>query len=259
MKRVSPIGIFDSGFGGLSIWQAVCRQLPNESIIYLGDGANCPYGSRSNEEVVSLSERAVDNLIDRGCKIIVIACNTATAAAVGYLRTKYSEIDIVGIEPAVKPACERSVSRKIGVLATERSLDGGHFQRSVAKYCNDVEIVSAFGRGFVEIVERGEEATPEAEQIVREIVEPMLARGVDQIVLGCTHYPFLIPIIEKIAPDVGIVDPSPAVSRRVENLLRERELLAPADNIAKYEFITYADEEYRQRLMQRAIKDESNR
>ncbi|MFR9651894.1 MAG: glutamate racemase, partial [Rikenellaceae bacterium] len=259
--NISPIGIFDSGFGGLSVWRAVRTLLPNESITYLGDGANCPYGSRSCEEVVALSEKAVCELINRGCKIVVIACNTATAAAASYLRTKYKGIDIVGIEPAVKPACEQSVSRKIGVLATQRSLEGEHFKRSIAKYSSDVEIIAAFGRGFVELVEQSRETTPEAEQIVRAIVEPMVKQGVDQIVLGCTHYPFLMPLIERIAPDVNIIDPSPAVARRVKQLLTEKELLAPEGSIAEYDFITYADESYRKRLKEKAresnISDEN--
>lgn len=248
----SPIGIFDSGFGGLSVWRAVQSLLPHESIIYLGDGKNCPYGSRSCEEVTSLSERAVGELIARGCKIIVIACNTATAAAASYLRERYSDIDIVGIEPAVKPACEMTTSGKIGVLATQRSLEGEYLRRSIAKYCGEVEIITAFGEGFVELVEQSREQTPEAERIVRAVVKPMVSRGADQIVLGCTHYPFLIDVIKRIAPEVNIIDPSPAVARRVKQLLAQRELLASEEQIAEYDFITFADDDYRKRLREKA-------
>ncbi len=255
----SPIGIFDSGFGGLSVWHAVKTLLPHESIIYLGDGLNCPYGSRSNEEVLELSDRAIRELVDHGCKIIVIACNTATAAAAHYLRERYNHIDIVGIEPAVKPACEQSRSRKIGVLATERSLQGVYLNRSIAKYCDQVEIFTAFGRGFVELVESNMEQSAEAEDIVRAVVEPMVERGVDQIVLGCTHYPFLMPLIAKIAPKVNIIDPSPAVARRVKELLEQRDLLTDMQSRATYKFITFADEEYRQQLIAKTkIKNENN-
>ncbi len=252
MTRTSPIGIFDSGFGGLSVWRSVQQHLPNESIIYLGDGLHCPYGSRSNDEVRELSHKAVGELIDAGCKIVVVACNTATAAAIEHLRAEYSEVDIVGIEPAVKPACEQSRTKRIGVLATERSLEGGHFRRSVAKYSDEVEIIGAFGRGFVELVESDNESSSEAESVVRAVVEPMVERGVDHIVLGCTHYPFLIPVIERFAKGVTILDPSPAVARRVEQLLQKSDLLAPCDNVAEYDFRSYLDDEYRQRLIKKA-------
>lgn len=193
-----PIGIYDSGLGGLTVWREVRRALPGESLAYLGDGANCPYGSRPREEVQALADAAVARLVELDCKMVVVACNTATAAAIGFLREKYAGMPIVGMEPAVKPACLATRSGVVGVLATERSLDGELFRRTAARYGSGIEVLTYPGTGFVELVEGDREDTPEAEAAVRAAVEPMLARGADQIVLGCTHYPFLTPVMERI-------------------------------------------------------------
>lgn len=196
-----PIGIYDSGLGGLTVWREVRRALPGESLAYLGDGANCPYGSRPREEVQALADAAVARLVELDCKMVVVACNTATAAAIGFLREKYAGMPIVGMEPAVKPACLATRSGVVGVLATERSLDGELFRRTAARYGSGIEVLTYPGTGFVELVEGDREDTPEAEAAVRAAVEPMLARGADQIVLGCTHYPFLTPVMERIVDD----------------------------------------------------------
>ena len=185
----APIGIYDSGMGGLSIHLAVRQRLPREELIYLGDGKNCPYGSRSREEVARLADEAVAHLVAMGCKLVVVACNTATAAAIEALRAKYAPMPIVGMEPAIKPACLRTQSRVVGVLATERSLDGELFRRTAARYGADIEVLTAVGDGFVELVEEGREATPEAVAQVAKVLQPMLDRGADEVVLGCTHYP----------------------------------------------------------------------
>ena len=208
-----PIGIYDSGLGGLTVWREIRRALPGESLAYLGDGANCPYGSRPREEVQALADAAVARLVELDCKMVVVACNTATAAAIGFLREKYAGMPIVGMEPAVKPACLATRSGVVGVLATERSLDGELFRRTAARYGSGIEVLTYPGTGFVELVEGDREDTPEAEAAVRAAVEPMLARGADQIVLGCTHYPFLTPVMERIVDGrAAIVDPSPAAS-----------------------------------------------
>lgn len=248
-----PIGVYDSGLGGLTVWRELRRALPCESLVYLGDGKNCPYGSRPRAEVCRLADAAVVRLRELGCKMIVVACNTATAAAIEFLRGKYPDMPIVGMEPAVKPACLRTRSRVVGVLATERSLDGDLFRRTAARYGSDIEIVASPGRGFVELVEADREQTPEAEACVRAAVEPMLARGVDQIVLGCTHYPFLTPVLERVVAgrDVAIVDPSAAVARRTGQLLDAFGLRA-ADCRPRYTFHTFADESYRLRLEAKA-------
>ncbi|MFI3304235.1 MAG: glutamate racemase [Rikenellaceae bacterium] len=253
MSSSAPIGVYDSGLGGLTVWRAIRDRLPLESIVYLGDGLNCPYGSRSCEEIIGYADRAVGELLAVGCKIIVVACNTATAVAIDYLRAKYREVNIVGMEPAVKPACLQSKSGVVGVIATERSLEGGLFQRTAARYSDNVRVIARFGRGFVELVERGMESSPEAEEIVREVVDEMIVEGVDQIVLGCTHYPFLIPVLERVAPNVNIIDPSQAVARRVEQLLQVEGLLKCDDIGVEYDFRTFSSNEYREALRSRAL------
>ena len=251
-----PIGVYDSGLGGLTVWREIRRALPGESLVYLGDGANCPYGSRPRGEVQVLSDAAVARLVELNCKMVVVACNTATAAAIGFLREKYAGLPIVGMEPAVKPACLATRSGVVGVLATERSLDGELFRRTAAKYGSGVEVLTYPGTGFVELVEADREDTPEAEACVRAAVEPMLARGADQIVLGCTHYPFLIHVLERILAGrvVAVVDPSPAVARRVGELLDRYGLRAAADHRPVFTFHTFADETYRLRLERKAAK-----
>lgn len=250
----APIGVYDSGLGGLTVWREIRRMLPRESLVYLGDGANCPYGSRPREEVCRLAEAAVSRLVSAGCKLVVVACNTATAAAIDRLRQTYPDLDIVGMEPAVKPACQATRSGVVGVLATERSLDGALFRRTAAKYGMGVEVLTMPGLGFVELVESDLEHTPQAEACVRKAVAPLLARGADQIVLGCTHYPFLREVMERVIGDrgVSIVDPSPAVARRVAQLLDRRGLRASADHSPEFTFLTFADESYRQRLAAKA-------
>ena len=213
LSNNAPIGVFDSGLGGLTVWREVRRALPAESLVYLGDGKNCPYGSRPREEVRRLADEAVAFLVAQGCKLVVVACNTATAAAIDFLREKYAPMPIVGMEPAVKPACLATRSGVVGVLATERSLDGELFRRTAARYGDGVDLVTAPGRGFVELVENDLEATPEAEATVRAAVAEMLEHGADQIVLGCTHYPFLLPVLERVVAGRGVtVPPSPAAS-----------------------------------------------
>lgn len=251
----NPIGVYDSGFGGLSVWRVLHGALSSESLVYLGDGKNCPYGNRSNEEIRELADEAVGELLARGCKLIVVACNTATAAAIEYLRAKYAGVPFVGLEPAVKPACLSTRSGIVGVLATARSLEGDLFRRTSARYADKVRIIAAVGDGFVEIVENDEEESPETLEKVRRVLEPLVSAGADRIVLGCTHYPFLVPAMMKVigSRDVEIVDSGRAVERRVEQLLDEYGLRADAMHKPVYEFVTFADEEYRQRLERKAF------
>lgn len=249
-----PIGIYDSGFGGLSVWREVHRRLAGESLLYLGDGKNCPYGGRSREEITAFAREAVKRLVEEGVKMIVVGCNTATTAAVDALRQEWPDIPIVGLEPAVKPACLTSRTRKIAVLATAHSLKSDMFLRTASRYADDVEVLKVEGRGFVELVEASEEMTPKAERLVRDAIEPLLTKGVDRIVLGCTHYPFLVPHIERViaGTDIEIVDSGEAVARRVEWLLERYDLYAASDHTPEFRFISFADEEYRQRLEQKA-------
>ena len=249
-----PIGVFDSGLGGISVWQALHDALPQESLIYLGDGARCPYGSRSREEVLKYTEEAVERLLGEGCKMIVIACNTATAVAVAYLREKYPAVPFVGLEPAVKPAALSTKSGVIGVLATKRSLEGDHFRRAEAKYGSEITILKAVGEGFVEAVENNAEDSAETTELVRKAIEPLVAGGADRIVLGCTHYPFLRETIAQVVGDgVEIIDSSEAVARRVATLLDEYNMRAEENATPEYRFLTFADETYAEKLQNKAF------
>jgi glutamate racemase len=206
--------------------RAVRRELPHEDLIYFADQKFCPYGPRPAPEIRALSRRAAEFLLARGCKAIVVACNTASAAALDDLRQSFPEIPIVGMEPAIKPAARNSRTRKIGILATAGTLQGDLFQRTRAAYASGVEVLVQYPADWVERVERGEVDSPETEASVRQVLKPMLEAGVDEIALGCTHYPFLTPVIEKIAGEqVTVLDPSDAVARQTERVLRERDLL----------------------------------
>ena len=252
----NPIGVYDSGFGGLSVWRELHRALPNESLIYLGDGKNCPYGSRPAEQIRQLAEEAVRDLLERGCKMVVVACNTATVAAIAHLRSTFADVPIVGLEPAVKPACSMTRTKRVGVIATQRSLQGEKFLSTVARYGQGVEVIKAVGQGWVEAVEQSDEQSAETEMLVRRVVEPIIEAGADVLVLGCTHYPFLKDVIRRVVGerDVAVIDSGEAVEKRVESLLDEYGLRASADNEAQLEFVTYADEEYRYRLQRKALK-----
>ncbi len=250
----NPIGVFDSGMGGLSVWRVLRAQLPHESLLYFGDGARCPYGARSREEVLRFTVEAVEKMLARGCKLIVLACNTATAVAVEHLRAHYPDVPFVGLEPAVKPAVLTTESGVVGVLATRRSLEGELFRRTSAQYADRARILPVVGEGFVEIVEQGLEHTPEAEQTVRRVVEPLIEQGADRIVLGCTHYPFLREVLERVISGraVEIVDSSDAVERRVEYLLDAGDLRAAEGGVPCYEFMSEAGEEYIAKLRAKA-------
>lgn len=222
--------------------------------MYLGDGKNCPYGGRSREQITSFAVEAVEQLLSRGVKMVVVGCNTATTAAVDHLRERFSDIPIVGLEPAVKPACLGSVTRRIAVLATEHSLKSDMFLRTAERYSADVEVLKVVGRDFVELVEEDMEQSDVAERKVREVVAPLLDKGIDRIVLGCTHYPFLRPLIERVVEGhaIEIIDSGEAVARRVEWLLERYDLRAEAGHKPTYDFLTFKDESYRQRLARKA-------
>ena len=251
----NPIGIYDSGFGGLSVWRELYRALPNESLVYLGDGKNCPYGSQPPEQIMQYATQSVERLLERGCKMIVVACNTATAVAIKYLRDMYPAVPFVGLEPAVKPACLTTKSGVVGVVATERSLQGEKFLTTLARYGEGVEVVKVVGQGFVEAVEADAESLPQTEMLVRQTIEPIIEAGADVIVLGCTHYPFLRAVIDRVIGDraVRVIDSGEAVEKRVESLLDEYDMRAATDNKAQYDFITYADEAYAERLRRKAF------
>ncbi len=249
-ERDNPIGIFDSGVGGLSVWREVIRLMPSEDILYFADSAHLPYGERSLEEVRAFSEAITDFLVEKGAKVVVVACNTASAAALYHLRARFT-IPIVGMEPAVKPAVSLTRTGKIGVIATKVTFQGLLFQRLVEKFGQGVEIYTRACPGLVEMVEEGLLNGREAEDRVKEHLEPLLEKGIDVLVLGCTHYPFLKETIEKVAgPKITIVDPSEAVARQVKRVLESHGLLK-GEGKGHYAFFTSGDPEKFKKILLR--------
>ena len=232
------VGFFDSGLGGLCILDAFKELCPHESTIYIADSRNCPYGNKPADEIARLAERHTRRLLKRGCKMIVVACNTATAAAIDTLRVKWPDVPFIGIEPAVKPAALRSKTGVVGVLATAGTFGGRLYNETKAKFAKDVTVIATVADEFVELVERNEVSGANAERAVRAKIEPLLAAGCDKIVLGCTHFPHLKPLIEKIcAGRAEVIDPSDAVARQAKRVLAARGLLAPASAKPSHVFI----------------------
>src|SRR5690554_3207668 len=193
-----PIGLFDSGIGGTSIWHAVHKLLPNENTIFLGDSAHAPYGQKSKEELLELSTKNVEWLLDKQAKLIIVACNTATTNVVTELRERY-DVPFIGIEPAIKPAALRSKTGKIGVLATQRTLESPKYIEAQLQFPQTVFINQA-GHGIVQLIETGQLYSDEMLQLLKQYISPMLQQNIDYLVLGCTHYPYLYPILSKIVP-----------------------------------------------------------
>jgi glutamate racemase len=224
--RDAAIGIFDSGVGGLSVFREVRALLPGEDLVYLADQANVPYGSRSLNEVRSFSEGAARFLLERGAKLVVVACNTASGAALHHLRALFPASPFVGMEPAVKPAAQESRNGAIGVLATPGTFQGTLFDRVVDRFARGVRVHAQTCPGLVEAVEEGLVDSPELRRLLAEHLEPLLRQEIDTLVLGCTHYPFALPAIRAtVGPNVQVIDPAPAVARQVRRVLEEQGLL----------------------------------
>lgn len=216
----SPIGIFDSGVGGLSVLKAIRQQMPEEAVLYVADQEHVPYGPRPMEEIQAFSESITRFLLERGAKLIVVACNTASAAALRYLREKFPAVPFVGMEPAVKPAAEHTHTGVVGVLATPATFQGALYASVVERFANGVELLQHTCPGLVARIEQGDLDGLQTRAILEEALLPMLARGIDTVVLGCTHYPFVIPLIREIVgEDVRVIDPAPAVARQARRLL----------------------------------------
>ncbi len=236
-----PVGVFDSGVGGLSVVAELMAQLPAQPLIYLADQANAPYGQRSLDEIRGLSHGITRFLLGKGAHVIVIACNTASAAALHWLRGQYPGVPFVGMEPAVKPAAQRTRSRHVGVLATQATFQGELFASLINRFGAEVTVHAQVCPELVPLVEAGEVTTDRARAAVAAYVTPLIDAGVDELVLGCTHYPFLRPLIEAVAgPDIEIIDPAPAVARQVGRVLAQRDLLATGSP-ASHEFYTTGD------------------
>lgn len=218
-KQIQPIGIFDSGLGGLSIWQECRKLMPWQDCIYVADSAHCPYGNKTPEEITAFSDRITAFLVKQGVSVIVVACNTATTAAISLLRKRYS-LPFVGVEPAVKPAAAASETGVIGVLATRRTIRSEFYNHTKEKFAHGVTVHAVAGDGLVEAVEAGETHADETGKLLKQYIDPLLEAGADQLVLGCTHYPFLIEKINEITRGrITVINPAPAVASRVYNLL----------------------------------------
>ena len=220
MDNNKPIGVFDSGIGGTSIWKEIHNLLPNEKTIYLADSKNAPYGEKSREEIIRLSMKNTDFLLKMNCKLIVVACNTATTNAIRELRAHY-DIPFIGIEPAIKPAAINSRTQIIGILATKGTLNSELFHKTTEMF-QHIKIIEQIGYGLVELIENGQIESPEMNQLLHSYLEPMIEANIDFLVLGCSHYPYLIPQIRKIIPNhIHIIDSGLAVARQTQNVLNE--------------------------------------
>ncbi|WP_457610439.1 glutamate racemase [Lutibacter sp.] len=235
MKK-QPIGIFDSGIGGTSIWKEVIKLLPNENTIYLADSKNAPYGEKSKEEIISLCIKNTELLISKGCKLIIVACNTATTNAIDYLRKNYT-IPFIGIEPAIKPAALLSKTGAVGILATKGTLASELFEKTTANYTKNITTLEQDGEGLVELIENGELNSQKLNELLTSYIKPMLNYNIDHLVLGCTHYPYLIPQIKKIVGEnVKIIDSGEAVARQTKAILKKHNLMLTSQKKSKHLF-----------------------
>lgn len=224
----APIGVFDSGAGGLTILSALLKELPHERFIYLGDTAHCPYGVRSDEEITELTSAACRFLIARGVKLIVIACNTASQAALSTLRATFPDLTFVGVVPAVKPAARLTRKGRIGIAATNQAAKATYLRQLIDEFAGGIAAFAVGCPDLVTLVERNQFDGPEVEETVRRSLQPVLAEDIDVLVLGCTHFPALQAVIERVAgPKVQVIDSSHAIARRTRSLLENAELLAP--------------------------------
>ncbi len=256
MISKSPIGVFDSGVGGLSVLREIRLLMPNENIIYFGDQGHVPYGPRPMEQIQNFSEGITNFLLKHGAKIIVVACNTASAAALKYLREKFSDIQFVGMEPAIKPAAEKTQTKKVGVLATPATFQGALYASVVERFASDVEIFQNTCTGLVQQIEAGELDSEKTKKILEDALLPMLEKNIDTVVLGCTHYPFVIPLIEKIVGDnVRVIDPAPAVAKQVERLLEAKGLRNQSNENGLVVFFTSGDVKSTENVVSKLISE----
>ncbi len=237
-----PIGVLDSGVGGLSILREIRRLLPAESVLFFADQAHVPYGSRPLGEVRAFTEGIARFLLSQGAKLVVVACNTASAAALRHLRNAFPECPFVGMEPAVKPAAETTQTRVVGVLATPATFQGELFASVVERFANGVCVLEQTLPGLVERIEAGDLDGPRTRSILEKGIRPLLKEGADTLVLACTHFPFVIPLIAGIAgPEVRVIDPSPAIARQTQRKLAEHGALAPEELTGQVTLLTSGD------------------
>jgi glutamate racemase len=238
----SPLGVFDSGVGGISVLRAIREQMPEESVIYFADQGHVPYGSRSMEQIQDFSEAITRFLLEQNAKIIVVACNTASAAALKDLREKFADVQFVGMEPAVKPAAEYTRTGKVGVLATPATFQGALYASVVERFANGVELFPNTCPGLVQQIEQGNLNGRETRRILEDALLPMLGKNIDTVVLGCTHYPFVIPLIQQIVgTSVRVIDPAPAVAKQTGRLLEARRMRNEPGSRGDIKFYTSGD------------------
>lgn len=220
-----PIGIFDSGIGGTSIFKEIHALLPYENCIYLADSKNAPYGNKSEEVILQLSIKNTEHLLNQGCKIIVVACNTATTNAISYLRANYT-VPFIGIEPAIKPAALSSQTKAVGILATKGTLSSALFHKTTDLYAKGIKVIEQIGEGIVPLIEIGQLESDQMKSLLDIYLEPMLKANIDYLVLGCTHYPYLIPMLSKMLPKhIKIIDSGLAVAKQTQAVLASNNLL----------------------------------
>lgn len=236
-KMNAPIGIFDSGVGGTSIWREIQQLLPNEDTLYLADSANAPYGEKSKEEILGLSVKNTELLLEKGCKIVVVACNTATTNAIKYLRNNYG-IPFIGIEPAIKPAALKTKTGKVGVLATQGTLSSYLFHHTAKLHASGITLVEQEGTGLVTLIESGKLHSTEIQTLLMDFLNPMLEENIDCLVLGCTHYPYLIPMLKTLlSANITIIDSGAAVARQTKTILQQQAKLAQnSDGLGTHQF-----------------------
>ncbi|MDV6168969.1 glutamate racemase [Flavobacterium sp. DG1-102-2] len=239
-KTTNPIGLFDSGIGGTSIWKEIHALLPNEDTIYLADSKNAPYGQKTKEEIVELSFKNTEYLLEQNAKMIVVACNTATTNAIKEMRAKY-DVPFIGIEPALKPAAIHTKTKTIGILATKGTLTSELFYKTVANL-KDITVVEQVGFNLVKLIEEGKLESDEIRELLKEYLQPMIEANIDHLVLGCSHYPYLVPQIKEILPkDVKIIDSGEAVARQTKLVLNENKLLNTAEHSRSNLFYVNSD------------------
>ncbi len=226
-----PIGVFDSGIGGTTILKELVKEMPSEDFLYYADSANAPYGPKSKEEIIGLCCNIVDWLLNKGCKLIVVACNTATTNAISFLRQKYN-VPFIGIEPAIKPAALHSKTQNIGVLATQGTLSSPLFHKTMLSHASHVKIHEVVGKGLVEYMEKGDFKSDNLKKLLSSYVIPLINQKIDYLVLGCTHYPYLKPLLKELLPsEISIIDSGEAVAKQTLKILNEKHLICENDNI----------------------------
>jgi glutamate racemase len=245
----NPIGIFDSGVGGTSIWREIHLLLPNEHTIYLSDSKNAPYGNRTKSEITNLSIKNTELLIEKGCKLIVVACNTATTNAIKTLRKNYA-IPFIGIEPAIKPAALNTQTKTVGILATKGTLSSELFHKTTDLYSSGIKVIEQVGDGLVELIEHGDIHSEAMKTLLKKYLQPMIDAQIDYLVLGCTHYPYLIPLLLEILPKhVKIIDSGEAVARQTKAVLEQHNLLNFQKTNVKSQFFTNGNPEVMTKLL----------